>query len=146
MLYLKMCFWRENGKIRMAVNEKKFRWCKIVILSSYFLQFENMYLPSMDQFQLKSNALVGNESKCHLVSTVETIKDRRNFCKSPILGCMFLDRSFDNLDQHMRSSISTRTETSLMGRITRSILMAKDTFRPEKKRLGLKGVFQIWSI
>ena len=88
----------------------------------------------MDQFQWKSCALVGIDSKCHLESTVETIADHRSFCKSPILGCTFLGRSFGNLDQHMRSSISTGTETSLTDRITQSILMARDTFLPESKK------------
>ena len=74
---------------------------------------------------------MGNDSKYHLESIVETIKDRRSFCKSPILGCTFLDRSFGNLDQHMRSSISTGTETLLKGRIMQSILTARDTFLPE---------------
>ena len=96
-----------------------------------FKKSANVYLPSMDQFQLKSCALVENDSKCHLESTVETIADHRSFYKSPILGCMFLDTSFGNLDQHMRSSISTGTETSLTDRITQSILMARDTFLPE---------------
>ena len=86
----------------------------------------------MDQFQWKSCALVGNDSKCHLESTVETIADHRSFYKSPILGCMFLDRSFCNLDQHMRSNISTGRETLLKGRIMQSILTARDTFLPEK--------------